>query len=44
MGTEIAVVATATCLPAELIDLIERATDFAKAAKAESTRRAYAKD
>ena len=44
MGTEVAVIERDTNLPAELADLIERATDFAKAAKAESTRRAYAKD
>ena len=43
-GTEVAVVESITDLPAARVELIQRATDYAAGAKAESTRRAYAID
>ena len=43
-GTEVAVVESITNLPAARVELIQRATDYAAGAKAESTRRAYAID
>ena len=41
VGTAVAICETVTNLPTDQVELIQRATDYAAGAKADSTRRAY---